>query len=201
MAQPDEPDLTAEGLIRATDTAVSQAKDAGRDAVVMFDRGMHDRVFQRLTLQRDLRHALQRDELSLHYQPIIDLPSGRVSGFEALLRWSHPTWGQVAPLLFIPVAEATGLIVEIGAGRLEQASAQRGRWPRDRRVPGCLVCPGTGRLRARRLSHLRQSSERGKGDRECLSPHLALTAVAMNRPHFSAPGGGSTWASPSISWP
>ena len=131
IAQPDDPDVTAEGLIRDADTAVYQAKDAGRDAVVVFDRDMHDRVFQRLTLQRDLRHALQRDELSLHYQPIIDLPSGRVSGFEALLRWSHPTWGQVAPLSFIPVAEDTGLIVEIGAWVLEQACAQLVRWRRE----------------------------------------------------------------------
>jgi diguanylate cyclase (GGDEF) domain len=131
VADPSDPDVTAEGLIRDADTAVYQAKDAGRDAVVVFDRGMHDRVFQRLTLQRDLRHALERDELSLHYQPIIDMPSGHVSGFEALLRWSHPTWGQVAPLSFIPIAEDTGLIVEIGAWVLQTACAQLAAWRRD----------------------------------------------------------------------
>ncbi len=131
IAEPTDPDLTAEGLIRDADTAVYQAKDAGRDAVVVFDRGMHDRALQRLTLQRDLRHALERNELSLNYQPIIDLPSGRVSGFEALLRWSHPTWGQVAPLSFIPIAEDTGLIVEIGAWVLEEACAQLATWRRD----------------------------------------------------------------------
>ncbi|MBK5289764.1 MAG: EAL domain-containing protein, partial [Acidimicrobiia bacterium] len=128
LADVDDPDMTAESLIRDADTAVYQAKDAGRDAVVVFDHGMRDRVYRRLTIQRDLRHALGRGELSLHYQPIIDVPSGRVSGFEALLRWAHPTWGQVPPASFIPIAEDTGLIVEIGAWVLEQSLLQLVRW-------------------------------------------------------------------------
>ncbi len=128
LADLDDPDLTAEGLIRDADTAVYQAKDAGRDAVVVFDHGMRDRVYQRLTIQRDLRHALGRGELSLHYQPVLDLPSGRVSSFEALLRWSHPAWGQVPPASFIPVAEDTGLIAEIGAWVLEQSLVQLAQW-------------------------------------------------------------------------
>jgi EAL domain-containing protein (putative c-di-GMP-specific phosphodiesterase class I) len=119
---------TAESMIRDADTAMYCAKDAGRDAVALFDQTMRDRVSQRLDLERDLHHALERDELLLHYQPIVDMASGRLMGFEALLRWAHPAWGMISPLSFIPVAEDTGLIVEIGEWVLIEATRQMAQW-------------------------------------------------------------------------
>ena len=93
-----------------------------------FDASMRDRVSKRLDLDRDLHHALERDELVLHYQPVMDIGSGRVTGFEALIRWNHPAWGLVSPLTFIPVAEETGLIVDIGAWALGEACRQMQQW-------------------------------------------------------------------------
>jgi diguanylate cyclase len=82
---------------------------------------MREGVAERLAIERELRHALERGELSLHYQPIITTHDGRVTGFEALLRWTHPTFGSMRPDVFIPIAEDTGLIVEVGAWVLEEA--------------------------------------------------------------------------------
>jgi diguanylate cyclase (GGDEF)-like protein len=118
----------AESMIRDADIAMYQAKESGRDAVAAFDESMRDRVSKRLDLERDLHHALERDELALHYQPVIDMRSGRITGFEALLRWNHPAWGLVQPLTFIPVAEETGLIVDIGAWALTEACRQMQEW-------------------------------------------------------------------------
>lgn len=118
----------AETLMRNADTAMYQAKDAGRDAVTVFDDSMRNRAAQRLELEADLRHALERDELHLHYQPVVRLDDGTIEGFEALLRWSHPTRGQIPPVVFIPVAEDTGLITAIGAWVTEEACRQLARW-------------------------------------------------------------------------
>jgi len=118
----------AESMIRAADIAMYHAKENGRDAVAAFDASMRDRVSKRLDLERDLHHALERDELVLYYQPVIDIGSGRVRGFEALLRWRHPGWGLVSPLSFIPVAEETGLIIDIGAWALGVACKQMQEW-------------------------------------------------------------------------
>ena len=126
--------IDAEAMIRDADAAMYQAKEAGRDAVTVFDTSMRDRAAQRLELERDLRHALERHELQLHYQPVVRLPDGEIEGFEALLRWSHPSRGQIPPMSFIPVAEDTGLIVLIGAWVVEEACRQLAIWRRE--IPG-----------------------------------------------------------------
>jgi diguanylate cyclase (GGDEF)-like protein len=118
----------AESLLRDADTAMYSAKEAGRDAVVVFDDSMRDRVAHRLELERDLRHALDRGELTVYYQPVVHLPSGEVSGFEALIRWHHPTRGTVSPLMFVPIAEETGLITKIGAWVFDEACRQLRVW-------------------------------------------------------------------------
>lgn len=120
--------LDAEALIRDADTAMYRAKENGRDAVAVFDSSMRDSATERLELERDLRHAMDSEELYLLYQPIVQLPMGTIEGFEALLRWSHPTRGELLPATFVPVAEDTGLIVSIGTWVIEEASHQLARW-------------------------------------------------------------------------
>jgi len=123
--------IDGEAMIRDADTAMYQAKEAGRDAVTVFDTSMRDRAAEHLALEHDLRHALDRGELHIHYQPLVRLPSGEIEGFEALLRWSHPTRGQIPPTTFVPIAEDSGMIVPIGAWVLERACRQLADWRAD----------------------------------------------------------------------
>jgi diguanylate cyclase (GGDEF)-like protein len=122
---------TAESIVRDADTALYQAKSAGRDAVAFFDAEMRDRASRRSRLERDLRSAIETEELALHYQPIVDVKSREVVGFEALCRWNHPQLGAVPPLEFIPIAEETGLIVPLGAWVFKTASRQLAQWRRN----------------------------------------------------------------------
>jgi predicted signal transduction protein with EAL and GGDEF domain len=117
----------AEELIRDADTAVNHAKSRGGDDVVIFDTSMRERVAERLHLERELRNALARDELLLHFQPKLRLSDHKVVGLEALLRWQHPELGTVRPDKFIAIAEDTGMIVEIGAWVIDQACAELAR--------------------------------------------------------------------------
>ncbi|HEY6533691.1 MAG TPA: bifunctional diguanylate cyclase/phosphodiesterase [Acidimicrobiales bacterium] len=114
-------------LLRDADTAVSNAKALGGDHAILCDDSMRQAVAGRLHLERELRHALERGELSLHYQPKVELGEERAVGVEALLRWTHPEMGMVRPDTFIPIAEDTGMIVEIGAWALDRACADVAR--------------------------------------------------------------------------
>ena len=119
-------------LIRDADTAMYRAKAGGRDGYQIFDRGMHERAIARLTLETELRRALldYPQEFVLYYQPIIELQTAAVKGFEALVRWQHPQRGLVMPGDFIPVAEETGLIVPLSNWLLELACGQMACWQR-----------------------------------------------------------------------
>ena len=96
---------------------------------------MRTEIAARIALEVSLRGALDRGELQLHYQPIVDLRTGATTGFEALMRWQHPTLGSVPPDTFIPIAEDTGLIVKLGRWAIDQAAAQLAEWRRDTGLP------------------------------------------------------------------
>jgi diguanylate cyclase (GGDEF)-like protein/PAS domain S-box-containing protein len=116
------------GLLRAADVALSIAKSTGKGRCETFQPHHHAAQLDRERLQADLDHALDAEQLVVHYQPLVDLATGRIDGYEALLRWQHPHRGLVSPAEFIPLAEASGLIVPIGRWVLREATAQAGTW-------------------------------------------------------------------------
>lgn len=118
----------AEDMIRDADLALHRAKSNGRGETEAFHRDKHRHVRSQLQLEVALRKAVQNQEMELHYQPIVDLFTGRLAGFEALARWNHPTLGMISPVDFIPIAEETGVIVEIGRWALHTACEQLVQW-------------------------------------------------------------------------
>lgn len=119
---------TPQHLLRSADLALYRAKARGRARFQLFDPVMHEEALDRLQLETDLRRALERDQLSVHYQPVVSISSGAIIAVEALLRWEHPTRRMVPPATFIPVAERTGLIMEIGRWVLTEACQQLQSW-------------------------------------------------------------------------
>ncbi len=126
-------------LLQAADIAMYQAKSSGRSRYALFDPALSVEVQQRLELETALRHATERDELRLHYQPIVDLQSGAIVGVEALVRWRHPEHGLLSPATFVPVAEESGAILEIGRWVLRRACEDVGRWQRKHPDAAALV--------------------------------------------------------------
>ena len=119
---------TPETLLRNADAAMYRAKEQGRARAEVFESDAHDRAVRHLRTGNELHRALERGELRLHYQPIMNLETGDISGFEALLRWEHPQRGLVRPDDFVGLAEETGLVVPIGSWALEEACRQASIW-------------------------------------------------------------------------
>ncbi|MCB0994037.1 MAG: EAL domain-containing protein [Acidimicrobiales bacterium] len=134
VIEPDQPTRPGVELLGDADAACHQAKAHGRGQVEVFEPQLRAAAHQRLHAERDLRRALVDDELVVHYQPTIDLDSGRITGAEALIRWQPPGEGLRGPGTFMPLAEETGLIVPIGQWVVEQACAQVTAWKRQ--LPG-----------------------------------------------------------------
>ncbi len=149
----DDNEADPETLIRDADAAMYQAKDRGRARWVVFENAMRASAVDRLDIENALRRALGRRELRVHYQPMIDLTTGRVAGVEALLRWEHAERGLLLPGDFITVAEETGLIVPIGSWVLDQACRQVMRWQAS--IPGLEPLVLAVNLSGRQLGHPR----------------------------------------------
>ena len=124
---PEHGETTAE-IVAAADLAMYEAKHSGRDSIATFTPNMADDLRKKFTRIEELRKAVKRDEFVLHFQPQVDLFSGRISGVEALVRWQHPTEGLLSPAEFIGLAEETGLIVELGENILKKACRQAQAW-------------------------------------------------------------------------
>ena len=136
IAHARDASLGADELLRNADLAMYRAKKAGGNRAATYETAMRTALLARIELEADLRHALERDELKLVYQPVVELESGRTVGVEALARWAHPTRGLIPPLTFIPVAEEIGMIGAVGRWVLREACRQLAVW---RRLAPALV--------------------------------------------------------------
>jgi predicted signal transduction protein with EAL and GGDEF domain len=125
------PDRTAGTLLRNADLAMYLAKSSGKNRVVVYAQGMQQAAQSKAELVTDLATAVTSGQLAVHYQPTVELTEGATTGYEALLRWQHPTRGLVPPMEFIPLAEESGAIVEIGRWVLTEATAQAARWSQE----------------------------------------------------------------------
>lgn len=130
---------TSEALLANADAAMYKAKEAGRDNFQFYSPELNTLVNRKFLLQQELREALGREELILHYQPQVDLRTGKIFAVEALLRWNHPTLGNLSPVQFIPLAEETGLIIPIGHWVIQEACRQNKAW-QDAGLPPINVC-------------------------------------------------------------
>jgi len=128
IAKADENYSHPEELMRDADSAMTEAKALGRGQLVCYSSGMRERAVARLKMEADLEQAIRSGELVLHYQPEIDLATGAIAGFEALVRWHHPELGMIAPGEFIPLAEESGLILPLGDWGLIEACRQMAAW-------------------------------------------------------------------------
>lgn len=151
------PNLTAYDLVSQADIAMYRAKENGKARAELFDAEMSAEAWRRLDLQRDLRHAFERNELSVVYQPVVDLVTGRLTQVEALARWEHPERGLLLPADFIPFAESTGLVSQIDRFVLSEACRQLADW--HRRHPAAAALSVAVNLSSRDFRHTSLADE------------------------------------------
>src|SRR5690349_10873590 len=174
----------ADDILRDADIAMYRAKENGKARYEVFDHGMHARAVSRLQLESDLRQAIENKEFCVYYQPIVSLQTGRLAGFEALVRWNHPRRGLVSPADFIPVAEETGLIVPIGEWVLNEACARVRQWQID--SPSHRSLSLSVNLSARQvaqpdlLNRIKEALENSKLNPHCLKLEITESVVMEN---------------------
>ena len=202
---PDDGD-NADELLKNADLALYQAKSEGRRRHHFFQEDLHRAAQERRTLETDLRAALAEGQLEVHYQPLVDICGQRVTGFEALLRWRHPTRGMIAPNDFIPIAEESGLIVPIGEWVLRTACAEAANWPSDVSVAVNLSAiqfraPNLSQTVVGRARPLRPRAATGwswRSPRPCCSPKPTRPWRRCTRCAISACASRSTTSAPAI---
>ncbi len=174
----------ADDILRDADIAMYRAKENGKARYELFDQGMHARAVSRLQLESDLRQAIEQKEFCVYYQPIVCLQTGRLAGFEALVRWNHPRRGIVSPADFIPVAEETGLIVPIGEWVLNEACMHVRQWQID--SPSHRSLSLSVNLSARQvaqpdlLERIKEALETSKLNPHCLKLEITESVVMEN---------------------
>jgi diguanylate cyclase (GGDEF)-like protein len=173
-----------EDILRDADTAMYRAKENGKARYEVFDHGMHARAVSRLQLESDLRQAVEQKEFCVYYQPIVSLETGRLAGFEALVRWNHPRRGLVSPADFIPVAEETGLIVPIGEWVLTEACARVREWqlafPSHRSLSLSVNLSARQVAQADLLDRIKEALENSKLAAHCLKLEITESVVMEN---------------------
>lgn len=173
-----------EDLLRDADTAMYRAKENGKARYEVFDVDMHTRAVSRLQLESDLRQAIEKKEFCVFYQPIISLQTGRLSGFEALVRWLHPRRGLVSPADFIPVAEETGLIVPIGEWVLSEACARVREWqlksPSHRSLSLSVNLSARQVAQPNLLERIKEALDESKLSPHCLKLEITESVVMEN---------------------
>jgi diguanylate cyclase (GGDEF)-like protein/PAS domain S-box-containing protein len=176
-------ETSADSLLQNADIAMYRAKDKGKACSELFDRTMHEQVIKRLQLEAKLRHALENEELSLHYQPIVAIDTGAVRGFEALLRWHPLDSDSIPPSTFVPIAEQSGLIVPVSVWVLKTACSEATRWRRS--VPGgpplyvSINVSAKHFAHASFIGHVKDALAESAVDPHCVTIELTET-VAMN---------------------
>jgi diguanylate cyclase (GGDEF)-like protein/PAS domain S-box-containing protein len=179
----------AEDLLRDADAAMHRAKERGRARYELFDEALRGRALSRLRVENDLRRALERDELTLHYQPLVSLVDRSMVSVEALVRWDHPQRGRISPADFIPVAEENGLIEPIGRWVLEHACRQAAEWYRrrpDARPLTMSVNLSAAQLANRGLSGIVSEALRASGlDPQCLALELTESMLVGDQEEVS----------------
>jgi diguanylate cyclase (GGDEF)-like protein/PAS domain S-box-containing protein len=177
------PETSAEALLQNADIAMYRAKDQGKACFELFDRTMHEQVKSRLLLEAKLRHALENEELTLHYQPIVAVDTLAVQGFEALLRWQPAGSNSIPPSTFVPIAEQCGLIVPISAWVLKmaclEAASWRYRYPSDLPLYVSINISSKHFSHAGFIGHVKDALEESAVDPQCITIELT-ESLAMD---------------------